>query len=198
MTDRNDIDRGKTGAAEETPKRYEEDLGAYLHLKIEEEESPELALEKKVVPETIRRRAVWRTIHTRRKVLISKTAEFFKDTRKMVVIWILLMCLGALGVYLDWDTTILGGTMVVFGILSSAFAWLWAALLGSIALVPFVGPAMASILSSSLLWIINALGYFVSIIAIKAGHGKTVLNYRLLVVVFLIGMVMGYVVGRMF
>lgn len=177
-------------------KKYEEELGDYLHLRIEEQESPERELEKRVVPATIRRGRFWRSFHIQRRILISKSSLFFKDTRKMIVVWLAIAALIALGVYLEWDSKIVGGVVLLFGLVSSAFAWLGAALLGGITLVPFVGPALASILSSSLLWIINALGYFVSIVAIKAGHGKTVLNYRLVVIVFLTGMVIGYVIGK--
>ncbi len=186
------------GREEHIPgNKYEEDLGAYLHFRIEERESPEHAFEKRVVPERIRHRRLWRRFHVQRKILVSKTASFFSDTRRMVVVWALLLGLVALSFLLEWDKQVIGGLVLVVGIVSSAFAWMGAAVLSGIAVVPFVGPALASILSSSVLWIINGLGYFVSVIAIRAGHGKTVLNYRLLVIVFLTGMVVGYVVARM-
>ncbi len=177
--------------------RYEEEeLGAYLHLKIEEKQEPELELEKAIIPDSVRKQKFWRRFHTHRKVFASRTAEFFKDSRKMFVVWMIIIAVIMIGLYFNWDRGIVGGAVVIFGIVSSAFAWLGAGLLSLIGLIPFIGPILVTILSSSLLWIINGLGYFVSVVAIKAGHGKTVLNYRLLVIVFLTGLVTGYVVAK--
>ncbi len=177
--------------------RYEEEeLGAYLHLKIEEKQQPEMDIEKAIIPDSVRKQKFWKRFHTHRKIFASRTAEFLKDSRKMFVVWLIIIGVVLIGLYFNWDRAIVGGTVVIFGIVSSAFAWLAAGLLSIIGLIPFIGPLLVTILSSSLLWIINALGYFVSVVAIKAGHGKTVLNYRLLVIVFLTGLVTGYVVAK--
>ena len=177
--------------------RYEEEeLGAYLHLKIEEKQQPEMDIEKAIIPDSVRKQKLWKRFHTHRKIIASRTAEFLKDSRKMFVVWLIIVGVVLISLYFNWDRAIVGGTVVIFGIVSSAFAWLAAGLLRIIGLIPFIGPLLVTILSSSLLWIINALGYFVSVVAIKAGHGKTVLNYRLLVIVFLTGLVTGYVVAK--
>lgn len=176
--------------------RYEEELGAYLHLKIEENQQPEMELEKAIIPDSVRKQKFWKRFHTHRKILVSRTGEFFRDSRKMFFVWLIIIGMIGVTFYFEWDKGIAGGSIVIFGILSSAFSWLAAGLLSLIGLIPFIGPLLVTILSSSLLWIINALGYFVSVVAIKAGHGKTVLNYRLLVIIFLTGMVTGYVVAR--
>ncbi|NUM80257.1 hypothetical protein HUU42_05570 [bacterium] len=176
-------------------KKYEDELGAYIHLEIEEQQKPEGEFEK-IVPESLRQKGFWKRLHLRRKIIVSRTAEFFMDWKKMVVVWIILLAVVVLGLYLEWDKEIVGGTLLLVGIVSSAFSWLGAGILSVIGLVPFIGPMLVTILSSSVLWIINGLGYFVSVIAIKAGHGKAVLNYRLLVIVFLSGLVTGYVIAK--
>lgn len=177
-------------------KYEEEELGAYLHLKIEEKQQPERELEKAIIPDSVRKKKFWKRFHTHRKIFASRTAEFLKDSRKMFLVWLIIIAMILVTFYFEWDRGIAGGSIVIFGILSSAFSWLAAGLLSLIGLIPFVGPLLVTILSSSLLWIINGLGYFVSVVAIKAGHGKTVLNYRLLVIIFLTGLVTGYVVAR--
>jgi hypothetical protein len=174
----------------------EEELGAYLHLKIEEKQQPEMELEKAIIPDSVRKQKFWKRFHTHRKIFASRTANFFKDSRKMFVVWLIIIAMVMTAFYFNWDRGIVGGTIVIFGIVSSAFAWLGAGILSLIGLIPFIGPILVTILSSSLLWIINGLGYFVSVVAIKAGHGKTVLNYRLLVIVFLTGLVTGYVIAK--
>ena len=90
------------------------------------------------------------------------------------------------------DETIIGGVVVVFGLITQAFV----GLISIIALVPFVGPIIAKLLALPVFWLINALGYFVSIVAIKKGYSKDVLNYRVLTIVLLIGIVIGYIIGK--
>lgn len=183
-------EKTKSGAVKE------EELGAYLHLRITETEKPELDIEK-VVPESVRQKRIWKRFHVQRQVFASRTTAFIRDGRKMFIVSVVLCLLALIGLYFDLDKGIIGGTLVIFGILSSAFSWLGAAVLSGIALIPFIGPILVTILSSSVLWIINGLGYFVSVVAIRAGHGKAVLNYRLLVIVFLTGMVSGYVIAKL-
>ena len=82
--------------------------------------------------------------------------------------------------------------VVVFGLITQAFV----GLISIVALVPLVGPIIAKLLALPIFWLINALGYFVSVIAIKKGYSKDVLNYRVLTIVLLIGIVIGYIIGK--
>ena len=193
--------KGKTPSPKVSPKKraqrkYEEDIGAYLHLEIEERTPKETELTKAFVPETIRRKSFWKRLRIRRKYLARKTLAFVTDWRKMVAFWVVILSIIAIGAYFKWDQEITSGVVVIIGIISGAFSWMFAGVLTGAAAVPLIGPYLAAALSSSLIWILNALGYFVSIVAIKRGHKKVVLNYRLLVVVFLTGIVVGYVAGR--
>ena len=86
----------------------------------------------------------------------------------------------------------MGGVIVIFGIISQAFV----GLLNIIGLIPLIGPIIAKVLALPFFWLLNALGYFVSILAIKRGYTKEVVNYRILTVVFLIGLVFGFILGK--
>ena len=43
---------------------------------------------------------------------------------------------------------------------------------------------------------LNAIGYVISVIAIRRGYSKDVLTYRGLTVALIVGIVIGYVVGK--
>ncbi len=178
----------------DTENKRSKDLGEYLHLDITEEMTPEPDTHSAV---RRTRKKFWRRMRLGRKILVSRTSAFFRDTKKMVILWIAILSLIVTGKFLGWDQEIVGGVVVIVGLIFSAFSWLGAMILSGIALIPFIGAPLVTILSSSLLWIINGLGYFVSIVAIKAGHGKTVLNYRLMVLVFLTGLATGYVLAKL-
>ncbi|WP_029148813.1 hypothetical protein [Methylophilus sp. 5] len=96
------------------------------------------------------------------------------------------------GVYFDWDARVLAGVAVLVGLVSGLFVWL-VALIG---LVPLIGPIIVKILSFGFIWLLNAMGYLVSYIAIRRGYSRDVLTYRGLTMALLIGIVIGYIVAQ--
>ena len=47
------------------------------------------------------------------------------------------------------------------------------------------------------IWLLNAIGYLVSYVAIRRGYSKDVLTYRGLTFALIIGIVLGFVLGRL-
>jgi hypothetical protein len=88
---------------------------------------------------------------------------------------------------------VIAGSVVAVGLISNAFAWL----LSIIALVPVIGPIIVKVLTIGFVWLLNAVGYLVSYIAIRRGYSKDVLTYRGLTVAVIIGIVIGFVLGRL-
>ena len=119
--------------------------------------------------------------------------DFFKTFWKTILLWIIIGIFIAVALHYHVDKNVIGGAVVVFGIITQAFI----GLLNIIGLVPIIGPIIAKVLALPLFWLINALGYFVSIIAIKRGYSKQVINYRILTVVLLVGIVIGFILGKL-
>lgn len=117
---------------------------------------------------------------------------FFQAFWKTILAWVLLVSFVLIAIHYNVDKSIIGGSVVIFGIISQAFI----GLINIIGLIPLVGPIIAKVLALPLFWLINALGYFVSIIAIKKGYSKDVVNYRILTVVLLVGIVIGFILGK--
>jgi hypothetical protein len=116
----------------------------------------------------------------------------WKNYKWMIPIWLGLIGLVWLGMILGIDKRVLASVVFLLGLLSNAFAWL----VGIIAVVPIIGPLIAKALSLSIIWILNALGYLVSFIAIRRGYSKDVMTYRGLTVALIVGIVIGYVIGK--
>jgi hypothetical protein len=119
--------------------------------------------------------------------------DFFLAFWKTIIVWIVIGIFITVALHFEVDKAVIGGVVVVFGLITQAFV----GLISIIALIPFIGPIIAKVLALPLFWLINALGYFVSVIAIKRGYSKDVLNYRILTIVFLIGIVIGYLIGKL-
>jgi len=60
-----------------------------------------------------------------------------------------------------------------------------------------VGPLIVKILSLSFIWLLNAIGYMVAYIAIRRGYSKDVLTYRGVTVALIVGIIIGYIVGKL-
>jgi hypothetical protein len=123
----------------------------------------------------------------------SPSTPWWRNWKVMVPLWLAIGGLIWLGERYHVDNRIIAGSVFVVGVLSNAFAWL----LGIIALVPIVGPVIVKVLSIGLIWLLNAVGYLVSFIAIRRGYSKDVLTYRGLTVAVIIGIVIGYVLGKL-
>lgn len=125
--------------------------------------------------------------------ILESVWKFIVSFRKIFIVWIVLTIFVAVGLSLGLDKKAITFLAIVFGLISQAFI----GLINIIALVPIVGPLIAKVLALPFYWILNALGYFVSVIAIKRGYSKEVVNYRILTVVFLVGIVVGFIVGKL-
>jgi len=117
--------------------------------------------------------------------------DFLRAFRKTIIIWIMLSVFVVIGIYFGVPNKIIGGSIIAVGWITGAFA----GLMTMLALVPVVGPIIVSVLSLPVIWLLNGLGYFVSIVAIKKGYSKEVVNSRILTVVFIVGIVIGYLLS---
>lgn len=103
----------------------------------------------------------------------------------------------ALAMFAAWHfgwhaKAVTAGVLLLAG-LSHLFAWI----LGIITLVPIIGPILVKVLSLSIIWLLNAVGYLVSFVAIKRGYSKDVLTYRAVTIALITGIVIGYVIGSL-
>ena len=111
----------------------------------------------------------------------------------MLPLWLAIAALVALGFHFNIDSSVIAGSVVVVGLVTNAFAWL----LGIIALVPIIGPLIVKILSIGFIWLLNAIGYLVAYVAIRRGYSKDVLTYRGVTIALIIGIVIGFVLGKL-
>ena len=95
--------------------------------------------------------------------------------------------------YYGWHAMAVTTGVMLFAALSHVLAWG----LGIIGLLPIIGPLIVKVLSLSIIWLLNAVGYLVSFTAIKRGYSKDVLTYRGLTIALLTGIVIGYVIGSL-
>ena len=124
---------------------------------------------------------------------INRVIEFFKQNWKIILIWTGIILAVFIGLMLHIDKDIIAVFVVWLGVISNAFT----GLVGLIAAIPVVGPIIAKVLTMPILWLLNALGYYISAVAIKKGYKKDVLNHRVLTIVFLVGFTFGFILAKL-
>lgn len=95
--------------------------------------------------------------------------------------------------HFGWHAKAVTTGVVLLAAASHVFAWV----LGIITLVPIIGPILVKVLSLSIIWLLNAVGYLVSYVAIKRGYSKDVLTYRAVTIALITGIVIGFVLGSL-
>jgi hypothetical protein len=98
-----------------------------------------------------------------------------------------------LGIVAGLDAAVVTAVAALVGILTQAFA----AVLGLLGLIPWLGPLILKALSIPLVWVLNGAGYFFSVVLAGRGYGKSVVQSRVLTVVLIVGVVIGFIIGKL-
>jgi hypothetical protein len=125
------------------------------------------------------------------KLTMSKTV-FFRNYKKHIIIWLLIAIFIAVALKLGIDEKIIVFVTLILGLFTQLFVGLGAL----IAMIPFIGPLIIKVLAIPFFWLLNGLGYFVSIIAIKKGYSGELMKSRVLTLALLVGIVVGYIIGH--
>jgi len=118
--------------------------------------------------------------------------DFFKQRWKHILAWALILVIIIIALKMEVDGKIVVFVTLILGFFTQIFAGFGAL----IAMVPWVGPFIIKVFTIPFFWLLNAMGYFVSIIAIKKGYSKQLTRSRVLTVALLFGIIIGYVLGH--
>ncbi len=119
---------------------------------------------------------------------------FLQVYKKHIIIWLLIVAFIVIALKLGIDQKVVVFITLVLGLFTQLFAGLGALL----AMVPFIGPLIVKVFAIPFFWILNALGYFVGVIAIKRGYSSEFVKSRVLTLSLLVGIVVGYILGHIF
>ena len=118
--------------------------------------------------------------------------NFFKLRWKHLLVWIVILLIIIIALKMGVDEKIVVFVTLALGFFTQIFAGFGAL----IAMVPWIGPFIIKVFTIPFFWMLNAMGYFVSIIAIKKGYSKQLTRSRVLTVALLFGTIIGYILGH--
>jgi hypothetical protein len=123
-------------------------------------------------------------------------------TPRIAILWaqyrrtFIALAITGLVILIGWliglEGRLVAAIAALFGLLTAAFT----GLIGLLGLLPWVGPLLLKVLSIPFVWLMNGAGYFAAIFLAQQGHGRSVVDSRVLTYVFLIGLVLGYILGK--
>lgn len=117
---------------------------------------------------------------------------FFKSNWKHLVGWSLFLIAIIVALHFGVDEKVVVLVTILLGVFTQFFAGISAL----IALLPFIGPLIVKVLAIPFFWLLNGLGYFISIVAIKKGYSRELVGSRVLTLAVLVGLVLGYIIGH--
>ena len=84
-------------------------------------------------------------------------------------------------------------TVIFIGYVTQLFA----VLVSYIAAIPVIGAPIAHFISLPFIFIVNAIAYIVTVFSLRKGYAKEILGSRVLVTAFIVGLILGYALGKL-
>ena len=96
--------------------------------------------------------------------------------------------------FFQLDVRIITIITIIIGYITNFFS----SLLLLVGLIPIIGPMIIKIFTLPVFWLINGLSYFTSAYAIQQGYGEILFKQKIIILILLFGVVIGYIVGNIF
>ena len=122
-----------------------------------------------------------------------KLGQFFKNNPKTILTLLGIGIIIYLMLIFKLDIRAITIITLLLGYITNVFVGL-TTLIG---LVPVIGPLIVKVFTIPFFWLLNGMGYFTSAYAIKKGYGRDIMSHRLITIVLLTGIILGYILGHL-
>lgn len=117
---------------------------------------------------------------------------------KILLLWLGLVIFIAISAFTHLDKKIAAALVILYGLVTPVFSGIFSFLGYYISLIPFFGPTIVKAFTLPATLLIAFSAYIISLIRIKQGMFKQVVSARLYALVLAIGIVIGYILGKIF
>lgn len=100
--------------------------------------------------------------------------------------------------YSDIDRILITAIIALVSIAIEMFSHVFTYFLALIQSIPYIGPMIAKIITWPIFVTLNVMAYFVTLIVIRFKGITIVKDARILTTIFLIGLLVGFILGRIF
>lgn len=120
--------------------------------------------------------------------------SFWIKYRKFIFLWLIIALFIIISISLGFDKKIIALVVILVGFLTQAFG----GLLGMISAIPTIGPMIVKVVTLPFFLLLNAFAYLFTFFALRMGFKRDIVRARLIATAFLVGIVIGYILGRIF
>ena len=117
---------------------------------------------------------------------------------KIILLWLGLILFLVISAFTHLDKKIAAALVILYGLITPVFSGIFSTLGYYISLVPYFGPTIIKAFTLPATLLIAFSAYLLSLIRIKQGMFKQVVSARLYALVLAIGIVIGYILGKIF
>ena len=113
-----------------------------------------------------------------------------------ILVWIILIIVLGLTFFYGHQYGINQRIIILITLVLGTFTQLFSGITSLIALIPFFGPFILKVISIPIFYILNAMGWVVSAVAIKKGYVNELSKSRTITLALLVGIIIGYILGN--
>ena len=113
-----------------------------------------------------------------------------------ILVWITLMIVLGLTFFYGHQYGINQRIIILITLALGTFTQIFSGITSLIALIPFFGPFILKVISIPIFYILNAMGWVVSAVAIKKGYVNELSKSRTITLALLVGIIIGYILGN--
>ena len=113
-----------------------------------------------------------------------------------ILVWIILAITSVLAFFYGHQYGINQRIIILITLVLGTFTQLFSGITSLIAIIPFFGPFILKVISIPIFYILNAMGWVVSAVAIKKGYVNELSKSRTITLALLVGIIIGYILGN--
>ena len=113
-----------------------------------------------------------------------------------ILVWIILVMALSLAFFYGKQYGINQRIIILVTLALGTFTQIVSDITYLIALIPFFGPFILKVISIPIFYILNAMGWVVSAVAIKKGYVNELSKSRTITLALLVGIIIGYILGN--
>ena len=113
-----------------------------------------------------------------------------------ILVWIILVMALSLAFFYGKQYGINQRIIILVTLALGTFTQIFSGIASLIALIPFFGPFILKVISIPIFYILNAMGWVVSAVAIKKGYVNELSKSRTITLALLVGIIIGYILGN--
>ena len=113
-----------------------------------------------------------------------------------ILVWIILIIALILAFIYGHQYGINQRIIILITLALGTFTQIFSGITSLIALIPFFGPFILKVISIPIFYILNAMGWVVSAVAIKKGYVNELSKSRTITLALLVGIIIGYILGN--